>query len=209
MKKRLSDRLALIVSRGGALSDALTHALSAEGARVVHAHSDSSPQEQFATCVKEHGGVDALFVTAPADTARWCSEAALVIAARNGAIVATVTVRALAGDLRGHAEAAHGGAAVALIRGLATEYGRAGLRANCIAVLPDDESPETFSRHTLVAVPTPEDVAKVAVFLASDDAGFVTGQVVRCDGGLLTHLPHFALLRDAGIATVRQPSVEA
>mgnify|MGYP001068749695 CR=1 FL=1 len=34
----------------------------------------------------------------------------------------------------------------------------------------------------------PEDVAKVVVFLASDDADFITGEAIKCDGGLLMHI---------------------
>jgi hypothetical protein len=49
----------------------------------------------------------------------------------------------------------------------------------------------------------PEDVAYAALFLASDESGFITGQVLKVDGGQLAHLPHYAYLRDTGASTTR------
>jgi gluconate 5-dehydrogenase len=38
----------------------------------------------------------------------------------------------------------------------------------------------------------PEDIAALVAFLASDDAGYITGQVIACDGGHLAHQPQLA-----------------
>ena len=43
----------------------------------------------------------------------------------------------------------------------------------------------------------PEDVASAVVFLASDESAFITGHTLRVDGGLLSHAPYVADLRDA------------
>jgi enoyl-[acyl-carrier-protein] reductase (NADH) len=40
-----------------------------------------------------------------------------------------------------------------------------------------------------------------SLFLASDESSFITGHVIRCDGGQLVHLPHHADLRAAGVTT--------
>ena len=48
---------------------------------------------------------------------------------------------------------------------------------------------------------TPQDVANVVVFLASDEAAFVTGQIIRVDGGALSHLAHVGALRELGKTT--------
>ncbi|MBX5467321.1 MAG: SDR family oxidoreductase [Firmicutes bacterium] len=95
-----------------------------------------------------------------------------------------------------------------LTRYLAYELGPRRITCNCIApgVVDTDSAryytaerwpsfAEAVARHTpLGRVATPEDVARVAVFLASDLAGFVTGQVIAVDGGLtLTSAPFEAL----------------
>lgn len=90
------------------------------------------------------------------------------------------------------------GAVESLTRYLAYELGPRRITCNAIApgVVDTDSSRyymgerfgafrEAVSRHTpLGRIATPEDVARVAVFLASDLAGFVTGQVITVDGGL-------------------------
>ena len=50
----------------------------------------------------------------------------------------------------------------------------------------------------------PDDIANLALFLASDESSFITGQVIRCDGGQLSHLPHYAYLMAAGATTTRK-----
>lgn len=45
-----------------------------------------------------------------------------------------------------------------------------------------------------------EDIVNAALFLASDEAAFVTGQVISVDGGLLAHQPYYADERRATAA---------
>ncbi|MBN8934211.1 MAG: SDR family oxidoreductase, partial [Rhizobium pusense] len=79
---------------------------------------------------------------------------------------------------------------------LATDLGQYGITVNGVAPhllktpMTKDEVPEAlFERqvgHQVIKrLQTPEDVAKVVVFLASDDAAFITGQIHVVDGGLL------------------------
>lgn len=83
-------------------------------------------------------------------------------------------------------------------QGVAMRYGRHGIRANAIApgtirtpIWQErvDRDPRVFERlvkwYPLGRVGEPEDVAKAAMFLASDDAGWISGTVLRVDGGLL------------------------
>jgi len=89
----------------------------------------------------------------------------------------------------------------ALVRNLAVEWGPKGIRANCIApgLIRTDfsralwEKPELLARverNTPVPrIGEPEDIAGVAVFLASRAAAYLTGQTVVVDGGLTMKEP--------------------
>ena len=87
-------------------------------------------------------------------------------------------------------------ALVAFSRNLATELGPVGIRVNCVApglVYPTQASrstQESFRETLMAATPLrrlarPEDVAGPVLFLASDWSGFMTGQVLFVDGGLV------------------------
>lgn len=85
---------------------------------------------------------------------------------------------------------------VAFSRNLAAEMGPLGIRVNCVApglVYPTQASqstPEAFRESLTAATPLrriarPEDIAGPVLFLASDWSGFMTGQVLFVDGGLV------------------------
>lgn len=87
-------------------------------------------------------------------------------------------------------------ALVAFSRNLASELGPLGIRVNCVApglVYPTQAShatQESFRESLMAATPLrrlarPEDVAGPVLFLASDWSGFMTGQVLFVDGGLV------------------------
>lgn len=87
-------------------------------------------------------------------------------------------------------------ALVAFSRNLAAELGPYGIRVNCVApglVYPTQASgatQESFREQLIAATPLrriarPEDVAGPVLFLASDWSGFMTGQVLFVDGGLV------------------------
>jgi 3-oxoacyl-[acyl-carrier protein] reductase len=81
----------------------------------------------------------------------------------------------------------------ALTKSLAKECAPAGVRVNCIApglVATDmgDRMMKFYGAALLSSIPLgragqPEDIGKAAVYLASDDASFVTGKILRVDGG--------------------------
>lgn len=95
-----------------------------------------------------------------------------------------------------HAYTTAKAALVGFSRNLAAELGPLGIRVNCVApglVYPTQASEATPEevRETLTAqtplrrIATPEDVAGPVLFLASDWSGFVTGQTLHVDGGLV------------------------
>ena len=83
---------------------------------------------------------------------------------------------------------------VGLTKSIAKEMGARGIRANCIApgfittdmtsAVSEDMRKEWEKQIPLRRSGTPEDVAGVALFLASDLSAYVTGQVISCCGGM-------------------------
>ena len=95
-----------------------------------------------------------------------------------------------------------------LVKYVATQHGKEGIRCNAIspglivtAATRDSYAAsgvgEMMLRHQLAPrLGRPEDIAAALVFLASDEAEFITGQVICVDGGSLAHQPYVADLRD-------------
>ena len=116
-----------------------------------------------------------------------------------GSIINTASSAGVIGIPGCDAYTATKGAIVQLTKSLAAEYGRYNIRTNCIApaaiMTPmvrqsnlDDDSFDAESflklRTPLRRFGTPEEVAAVAVFLASDDASYLNGTVISADGGI-------------------------
>ena len=87
-------------------------------------------------------------------------------------------------------------AVVAMTRGLGRELGPLGIRVNAIApavldtemvheLLTPERREKILARIPLGRLAAADDVARLALFLASDGAGFITGETVAVDGGFL------------------------
>ena len=112
-----------------------------------------------------------------------------------GSIVQTSSVSGLGGDWGMAAYNASKGAVTNLTRAMALDLGKDGVRVNAVAPtftetgmtknMKNDATLAKFmERIPMKRVGQPDDIAKVMLFLASDDAGFVTGVTLPVDGGL-------------------------
>ena len=125
---------------------------------------------------------------------RFCREA-LRVMEDGGAIVNMASSFALIGGMRGGAYSAAKGGIVALTKHMAAQYGQRGIRTNAVApgVLETDMTAYAWNAHVfrrmnmdmtpLNRTGTGEDAAAAICFLLSDDARFITGQVLAIDGG--------------------------
>ena len=119
-----------------------------------------------------------------------------MMAQRSGSIVNIASVEGIEGTEGGSAYNASKGGVVLLTKNMAIDYGRIGIRVNCIC--PGFIDTPMFrsvvgnfgaiadkyrDQHKLGRFGRPDEIASAALFLASDDASFVTGHALVVDGG--------------------------
>jgi len=133
-----------------------------------------------------------------------CSQAAAasMVATGGGSIINQGSVAALVGIANFASYCAAKGAVVALTRSMAVDLGLRGVRVNVICpgtVYTPLMEPMltargggdlaaglalTVAKYPIGRLGTPEEIAAVALFLASDDSSFLTGSVIAADGGM-------------------------
>jgi NAD(P)-dependent dehydrogenase (short-subunit alcohol dehydrogenase family) len=214
-----------IWGRNEAKNAAASETLSAYGGRVLALRCDVSDPDQVARAFSETvdtlGGVDACFANAAiggggkpfletsvdewrriisvnlegAVTTLQAAVRHMVDSGKGGSLVATSSTAALFGAPRSEHYAATKAALIALVRGLAVEHARHGIRAN--AVMPGwIDTPmterfihaEPFTSKVLRRVPLRRwgkgaDFSGIAAYLASDASAYHTGDVLTIDGG--------------------------
>ncbi len=140
-----------------------------------------------------------------------------MIESGGGSIINTTSNSALAGDLTLTAYSTAKGGLNTLTLSVATAFGKQGIRCNAVSpahiespslasVVPPEVVEMLRSQCLTPELGRPQDVANLVLFLASDESSFVTGQILRVDGGALSHLAHVAQLRDSGRTTNRSDS---
>ena len=125
----------------------------------------------------------------------YCSRAVLPAMIRRGSGV-ILTLSSMWGQVGASCEVAYSATKAAVIgftRALAQEVGPAGIRVNCLAPgVIDTDMNQVYGKEALDAlaqetplqrIGRPEEVAQLALWLASEKAGFITGQVIGINGG--------------------------
>lgn len=113
---------------------------------------------------------------------------------RGGSIINMSSVVGVSGNAGQCNYSASKAGMIGLAKSIAKEMGPRGIRANCIApgfIITEmtNQLSEEVREQWSKAIPlrrggTPEDVANVALFLASDLSGYVSGQTIHCCGGM-------------------------
>jgi len=125
---------------------------------------------------------------------RLCVAARPLLAQSRGAIVNIASVWSFFGGPLTPAYTASKGGVVNLTRSLGIEYAARGIRVNAVcpgfvmtpmieAGISDELLPQIVALHPIGRIARPEEIAAPVLFLASDEASFVTGASIPVDGG--------------------------
>lgn len=126
-----------------------------------------------------------------------CTQAALsdMIANKYGKIINISSIWGLVGASCEVAYASSKAAVIGFTKSLAKELGPSNICVNCIApgiidtdmnASLDDDAINELKEHTpLIRLGSPEDIANLALYLASDKADFITGQIISPNGGFV------------------------
>lgn len=125
-----------------------------------------------------------------------CREASKVMLSQKSGNI--VTVSSMWGQVGGSCESVYSaakGGVIAFSKALAKEVALSGIRVNCVAPgfidtdinsnLTQEEKNAVIAEIPLARVGKPQDVADAVVWLTSDKASYVTGQVIAVNGGLI------------------------
>lgn len=118
----------------------------------------------------------------------------LMVREKRGSIVNIASSAGIDGNPGKSVYGATKAAVICMTKSIATELGESGIRANCIApgitetemltTMPENVVLEAKNSADLRRGGEPSEIASTAVFLASDYSSYITGQVIRVDGGL-------------------------
>lgn len=190
-------------------------------AQVIAMVEETVAQRGKLDCIVNNAGIGTAMPTASHPLDIWekvfavnstgvflCSKAAIPhLEATRGSVVNVASISGIGGDYQMTAYNASKGAVVNFTRALAMECAEMGIRVNSVcpgvirtplaaAMLSDDEAREDWTaRVPLQRLGQPEDVAATIAFLASDDAGYITGHNLVVDGGLTAHTGQPNVLR--------------
>ena len=114
---------------------------------------------------------------------------------KNGRIINTASIVGVMGNPGQANYVASKAGMIGMTKSIALEYASRGITINCIApgfiktpmtdVLTDEQKNAMLSRIPEGRFGNPEDIANTAIFLASDEAAYITGQTIHVNGGML------------------------
>ncbi len=128
----------------------------------------------------------------------------IMLKSGGGCVINTASSAAIQGVPRCDAYTATKGAAAALTRSMAVEYGPKNIRVNCIAptaiktpmIMQSNMDDDSFDEKRFLETGTPlrrwgspEEIAQIALFLASDEASYMNGALLVADGGITITYP--------------------
>ncbi len=128
--------------------------------------------------------------------ALWCSKAAirLMMRKRYGRVINLTSIVGEAGNAGQAVYSASKAGIIGLTKTLAREYASRGVTVNAVAPgfietdmtssLPDKVKEDAIAQTPLGRMGSPEDIAHAVLYLASEEAGFITGHVLRVNGGM-------------------------
>jgi 3-oxoacyl-[acyl-carrier protein] reductase len=189
---RLRDRIALVTGAASGIGAATARRFAREGATV--AINDAKP-EGLEAVAGEIRAAGAKVLSVNLKGTFLCAQAALPGMRERawGRVVNTSSIGSL-GNIGQANYAASKAGVIGLTKTLALEYAKYGVTVNAIAPGPVMTAmlagvPEAIRERIIAQVPvgrigSPDEIAGVHVFLASDDAAFITGQVIFADGGM-------------------------
>jgi NAD(P)-dependent dehydrogenase (short-subunit alcohol dehydrogenase family) len=181
------------------------------GLDVLHNNVGAASPDDQVVATLDADVWDATIATNARSTMFGCKHAIpLMVERGGGSIVNTTSGSGANGDMTRVAYGSAKAAVSMLTKYVATQYGKQGVRCN--AVLPglvlstqarshvSADVLDMYLRYTLVPrLGEPEDIAHAVAFLASDDASFITGQVIAVDGGLTAQRPYAQESRERGM----------
>ena len=130
------------------------------------------------------------------DGAIWCAKSAVrtMMRKKHGRIIHLSSVVAESGNPGQAVYSASKAALIGLTKTLAREYASRGITVNAVAPgfietdmtaeLSDEQRKGILDQTPVGRIGTPDEVAAAVLFLASDESAYVTGQVIRVNGGM-------------------------
>ena len=129
-----------------------------------------------------------------------------------GSIINIGSMASCSGDLGSTAYACAKAGVDMLTKYTALQYGKQNIRCNCVRpgliVTPENSAhtPDTVRQVFMNSIlgnryGCPEDIGYLCVYLASDESEYMSGQVLNMDGGLNSHLPTTAQMRELNSRT--------